>query len=56
MGEGKIALNILTGMPREKIHIGRPRRICEKHIKLDPKEIVVNMRNWIDCPRGVDYS
>ena len=34
-GEGRSALKILTGKPKGKIHLGRPRRRWEENIRMD---------------------
>ena len=39
MEEGRSAFNILTGKPRGKIPLGRPRRRWEDSIRIDLKEI-----------------
>ena len=33
----------------------KPRRTCEENIKIDLKEIGINMRNWIDSTQDRDY-
>ena len=42
---------ILTGKPKEKRPSGRPRRGWEDNIRMDFKEIGINMRNWVDLLR-----
>ena len=39
MEEGRSVLKILTGTPKGKIPLGRPRRIWEDDIKMDLREI-----------------
>ena len=48
MEEGRSAFKILTGKPTGKRPLGRPRRRWEDNIKMDLKEIGINMRNWVD--------
>ena len=45
MEEGKSAFEVLTSTPTEKRPIGRPMRRLEDNIRMDPKEISINMRN-----------
>ena len=45
MEEGRSAFKILTGTPAGKRSLGRPRRRWEAHIRMDLKEIGINMRN-----------
>ena len=53
--EGRSAFKILTGKPTKKRSFGRPRRRWEDNIKMDLKEICVNMRNWIDSAQDRHY-
>ena len=55
MEESWGAFKILTGKPRGKRPLGRPRRRWEDNIRMDLKEIVINMRNWIDSAQDKDY-
>ena len=48
MEEGRSAFKMLTGKPTIKRLLGRPRRRWENNIRMDFKEMGVNMRNWID--------
>ena len=48
MEEGRSAFKILTGTPRGKRTLGRPRRSLEDNIRMDLKEIGINTRNWVD--------
>ena len=50
MEESRNAFKILTGKPR-----GRPRRRWEDNIRMDLKEMVINMRNWVDSVQDRDY-
>ena len=43
--EGRSAFKILTGTPAGKRPLGRPRRRWEDNIRMDLKEIGLNMRN-----------
>ena len=42
MEEGRSAFKILTGKPRRKRHLGRPRRRWEDNIRMDFEEIGIN--------------
>ena len=46
---------ILTGTPVGKRPLGRPRRRWEDNIRMDLKEIGINMRNWVDSAQDRDY-
>ena len=56
MEEGGSALKILTSKPTEKRFLGMPRHRWEDNIRLDLKEIGVNMKNWIDSAQYMDYG
>ena len=43
MEEGRSAFKIVTYRP-----LGRPRHRCENNIRIDLKEIGIDMRNWVD--------
>ena len=45
---------ILTGTLAGKRPLGRPRRRWEDNIKMDLREIDVNMRNWFDLAQDRD--
>ena len=45
MEEGRNAFKVLTGKPREKRLLGRPRRRWVDNIRMDLKEIGINKRN-----------
>jgi hypothetical protein len=45
MEEGRSAFKIFTGTPIGKRPFGRPRRRWEDNIRMDFKEIGINMRN-----------
>ena len=55
MEEDRSALKILTGTPTGKRSLERPRRRYEDNIKMDPKEIGINTRNWVDLAQDMDY-
>jgi hypothetical protein len=41
--------------PQGKRPLGRPRRRWEVDIRMDLKEIGINMRNWVDSAQDRDY-
>ena len=45
---------ILTGKPIGKRHLGRPRRRWEDNIRVDLKEICINMRNSVDTAKDMN--
>ena len=53
MEEGRSAFKILTGTATGKRPLGRPS--WEDNIRLDLKEISINMRNWVDLAQDRDY-
>ena len=46
---------MLTGTPTGKRHLERPRRRWEGNIRMDLKEIAINMRNWVGSAHDRDY-
>ena len=42
-----IAFKMLTGKLTGKRPMGNPRRRCEENIRMELKEIGINIRNWI---------
>ena len=48
-------VEILTGIPTGKGPSGRSRRRWEDNIRMNDKEIGINMRNWIDWVQDRDY-
>ena len=48
MEEGRSAFKILTGKPRGKSPLGRPRRRWEYNIRINLEEIGINAGNWVD--------
>ena len=55
MEEGRSAFRILTGKSRGKKPLGRHRRRWKDNIRMDLKEVGINMRNWVDSAQGWDY-
>ena len=55
MEEGKSAFKILTGTPKGKRSLGRPRRRWEADIRMDVKEISINTRIWVDSAQDRNY-
>ena len=53
--ECRNAFKILTFKPAGKLHLGRLRRRWEDNIRMDLKEIGINIRNWIDSAQDRDY-
>ena len=53
--EVRSAFKILTGTPAGKSSLGTPRRIWEDNIRMNLKEIGINMRNWVDFSQNRDY-
>ena len=48
MEVGRSAFIILTAKPTGKRPLGKPRRRWEENIRMDLKEIGINLRNWFD--------
>ena len=55
MEEGRSAFKILTGQPTGKRPFGRTSRRWEDNIRVDLKEININMRNGVDSAQDKDY-
>ena len=55
MEEGGSAFKIVTGTPTGKRPLGRSRRRWEHNIKMDLKEMGINMRNWVDSAQDGDH-
>ena len=53
--EGRSAFKILTGTPAGKRLLRRPGRRWEDTIRMNPKEIGINTRNWVDSAQNRDY-
>ena len=56
MEEGGCTFKFLTGKPTGKRTLGRPRNRCEKDVKMDHKEIGINMRIWVDSAQVYGLS
>ena len=55
MEEGRSDFKILTGKPKGKSPLGRPRRRREDNIRLDLEEIGINTRNSVDSAQDRNY-
>ena len=55
MEEVGSAFKILSGKRTGKIPSGKPRHRWGGNIRLDLKEIGINMRNWVDLAQDRDY-
>ena len=55
MEEGRSAFKILKGKPAGNRPSGRPRHGWEDNIRMDLKEIGINMRNWVNPAQDRDY-
>ena len=55
ISECRSAFRFLTGKPTEKRPLGRPRPSWEDNIRMDLKEIGINMRSWVDLAQDRDY-
>ena len=55
MVKGRHAFKIITGTPAGKRFVGRPMHRWEDNIRMDLKEIGINMRNWVDSSQDRDY-
>ena len=55
MEEGKCAFKILIGKPPGKRPFGRLKPRWKGNFRMDPKEICVSMRTWIDSAQDGDY-
>jgi hypothetical protein len=47
MGEGRGVYRVLFGRPEGKRPLGRPRRRWEDNIKMNLREIGIDVANWI---------
>jgi hypothetical protein len=47
IGEGRYVYRVLVGRPEGKGQLGRPRRRWEDNIKMDLREIGIEVANWI---------
>ena len=48
MEEDRSAFKVLTGKYTIKRPLGRPTCRWKDNIRMDPKEIGINTRNWVD--------
>ena len=55
MEEDRTAFKILTGKHTVNKPLGRPRRKSEDNIRMDLKEMGVNVRNWVYSAQNRDY-
>ena len=55
MEEGRSAFKILTGKPRGKRPLGRPRHRWEDNIRMDLEEIGINAGNWVGSDQDRYY-
>ena len=55
MEEGRNAFKILTDTSSGKRYLGRLRRRWEVNIRMNLKEIGINMRSWINSVQKRDY-
>ena len=46
---------MLTGKPRGKRTLGRPRRRWEDNIRMDLEEIGISAENWVDSAQDRNY-
>ena len=53
--ESRSAFKILTGKPKGKRPLWRPRRRWEDDIRIDLEEIGINAGNWVDSAHDRDY-
>ena len=53
--EGRSAFKILIGKPTGKRPLGSLKHRWEHNIRMDLKEIGINMRNWVDSGQDRDY-
>ena len=57
MEEGSSAFRrISTDKPTGKIHLGRLRHRWEDNIRMNFKEIDINMRNWVDLVQNRNFG
>ena len=53
--EGRSAFKMLTGKPKGKRPLGRPRRRWEDNIRMDLERIGIKAGNWVDSAQDRDY-
>ena len=54
-GGRKDSFQNLTGNPTGKRSLGRSRLRWEDNIRIDLREIGIDMRNWVDSAQDRDY-
>jgi hypothetical protein len=54
MGEGRSVYRVLVGRPEVKRPLGRHRRRWEDNIKMDLREIGIDVTNWIRLAQDRD--
>jgi hypothetical protein len=52
MGEGRGVYRVLVGRSEGKRQLGRRRHSCEDNIKLDLREIWIDVANWIQLAQN----
>jgi hypothetical protein len=52
MGEGRGVHRVLVGRPESNRPLGRPRRRWEVNIKLDLRELGIDVENWIQLAQN----
>ena len=55
MEEVRSAFKILTGTPKGKRPLEKPKNSWEHNIRMDLKEIGINTRNWVDSAQDRDH-
>ena len=55
MEEDRSAFKMLTGKPKGKRFLGRPRHRWEDNIRMELEEMGINAGNWFDSAQGKDY-
>ena len=55
MEEGRSAFKMLRGKPTGKRPLGRPRCKWKDNVRVDLKEIGINMRNWVNLALDRDH-
>ena len=55
MEESRSGFKILTGKPRGRRPLGRPRRRWDHNIRMDLEEIGINAGKWVDSAQDRNY-
>ena len=55
MKKGRSAFKLLTGKPKGKSPLERPRLRWEDNIRIDLEEIGISAGNWVDSAQDRDY-